>query len=92
MWHGFEGVGWGWLVFGAVHMALFWGLVILAIVALAKWLGGGSEQSGSIRPIDILKARYAKGEISRDEFERMKRDLSEHWVSVDPDQVRLPGR
>lgn len=76
MWSGMEGIGWGWIGIGLVHMVLFWALVILALVALVKWLGGGrpfSEQSA----IDILKARYAKGELTREQFEQLKRELAD---------------
>lgn len=73
MWHEMEGIGWGWLGLGIVHMVLFWGLVILAFAALLKWLGGGSLSAPSA--MDILKARYAKGELNREQFEQLKREL-----------------
>lgn len=41
------------------------------------WGGPGGGSSGSQTPLDILKTRYAKGEINREEFERMKKDISE---------------
>ena len=77
MWSGVDGMGWGWIGLGMVHMLLFWVLVILGIVVLARWLAGGS--SGDVRPraADILKARYARGEITREQFEQMKRDIGE---------------
>lgn len=75
MWHGLEGIGWGWLGIGLVHMALFWGLVILAFAALLKWLGGGPLSEPSA--MDILKARYAKGDLTREQFEQLKRELAE---------------
>ncbi|HVL34982.1 MAG TPA: SHOCT domain-containing protein [Burkholderiales bacterium] len=78
MWQGVEGMGWGWIGLGVLHMALFWVLVILGIVVLVKWLAGGGETSGPRsleRPLDILKARYARGEITREQYEQMKRDL-----------------
>lgn len=75
MWSGFEGMGWGWIGLGAIHMILFWALVILGIAALARLLSGGPRDEGAPRALDILKARYAKGEISREQFERMKRDV-----------------
>lgn len=71
------GSGWGWgMGFGWIFMILFWALVVLGIVALAKWLfaAGGSAGSGK-RPLDILKERYARGEIARDQYEQMRRDL-----------------
>lgn len=77
MWGGFDGMGWGWIGIGAVHMVLFWALVILALVAAVKWLTGGAARFDETRPIDILKARYARGELTREEFERMKRELAD---------------
>lgn len=68
MWNGMEAVGWGWIGLGAVHMLLFWGLVALGIAALVR---GASPDAGG-----ILKARYARGEITREQFERMKQDIA----------------
>ncbi|HYL88841.1 MAG TPA: SHOCT domain-containing protein [Burkholderiales bacterium] len=70
--------GWGWgMGFGWIFMILFWALVILGIVALAKWLfsvGGGAGSSGK-SALDLLKERYARGEVSREQYEQMRRDL-----------------
>ena len=64
--------------FGMISMVLFWVLVILGIVVLVKWIGASSA---SARPpsktaLDLLKERYARGEIDKREFEEKKRDLS----------------
>jgi putative membrane protein len=70
--------GWGWgMGFGWIFMILFWALVILGIVALARWIffTGGSAGGAGKRPLDILKERYARGEITRDQYEQMRRDL-----------------
>ena len=70
--------GWG-MGFGWIFMILFWALVILGILALARWLfspGGSGGSGGSGRaPLDILKERYARGEINREQYEQMRRDL-----------------
>ncbi len=77
MWYGMmNGYGWGWPAF--VHMALWWVLLILAIIVVVKWLAGGSPKGGPPREesaLDILKKRYARGEIGREEFDQKKRDL-----------------
>jgi len=75
MWYMHEGVGW-WMVFGWVWMVLSWGGLIALIVWGIKKL---TEQGGSAPkhdPLGVVKERYAKGEISREEFAQMKKDLS----------------
>ena len=53
---------------------LFWILVIAGAVFIVRWLRErGQEQKES--SLDILKKRYASGEIDRDAFEQMKKDL-----------------
>jgi putative membrane protein len=72
------GGGWGWSWFGLIHMVLWWFLIILGIVVLAKWLFGGSgagRGSPEQRALEILAERYARGEIDKKEFEEKKRDL-----------------
>ncbi len=65
--------GWG-MGFGWIFMILFWTLVILGIVYVVKLTGRGTK-NGKESPLDILKKRYAKGEISKEEFERMRDDI-----------------
>jgi putative membrane protein len=70
------GGGWGWSWFGIVHMVLWWFLIILGIVVLAKWLfGGGGQGAESDRALAILRERYARGEIDKQEFDARRRDL-----------------
>lgn len=80
MWGDWGSMGWGagWGVFGAVHMLLWWVLIILGIIVLAKWLFGGfprGERDTRDRALEILRERFARGEIQKDEFEQKKRDL-----------------
>jgi putative membrane protein len=72
------GMGW----FGMIMMLLFCVLVIAGIIFLIQRLVGstGSTNRSSndrtdSKAIDILEERYAKGEISHDEFEAMKKDI-----------------
>ncbi len=64
---------------GWIFMTLFWGVVLVGIVALVKWLVMQSSQNAAPRartPFEILQERYARGEVDRDEYEQKKRDLS----------------
>lgn len=73
--------GYWWWGFGALHMLLYWGLLILIVVALVKWVfgmpGGRSDAARREegRALEILKERYARGDIGKEEFEQKKRDL-----------------
>ena len=75
---GYGMMGW----FGPIMMLVFWGLLVLVLILLARWLWGltqkKQEQTGQESSLDILKRRYASGEIDREEFEQKKRDLSTH--------------
>jgi len=76
MWGGYD-YGWG-MGFGMISMVLFWVIVVLGIVVLVRWIGTGSTGAGQTpakSALDILKERYARGEIGREEFEQKKRDL-----------------
>ncbi|RJQ49254.1 MAG: SHOCT domain-containing protein [Gammaproteobacteria bacterium] len=68
--------GWFGPGFGGFFMILVWVLVIAGVAALIKWLASSSTQRGET-PLEILKARYARGEISKEEYERMRRELQE---------------
>jgi putative membrane protein len=80
MWHSGDGMGW-WMLWGGLMMVLFWGAIIALVIWAAQSLsrdGGGQAEHGPPRtPLEIAKERYARGEIGRDEFEQLKRDLEE---------------
>jgi putative membrane protein len=77
-----DGIGMGGMMIWGLVSVLF-GLLVLFLFILAaaygvKWVWGerssnriGSEESA----LDILKKRYARGEISKEEFERIKKEL-----------------
>lgn len=75
MWEVPAGMGW-WMAFGGVGMVLFWGgLIALTVWGIAK-LTKRSDPTSKRDPLDVAKERYARGEISKEEFEQIKRDLS----------------
>lgn len=62
-----------------LFMLIFWGLFILGLVVAVRWfVDRGKTKPGDLEPqtpLEILKMRYARGEITKDEFERMKQEL-----------------
>jgi len=65
------GMGFGWIL-----AILFWALILLGVAALAKWLFLGKRWPNSQgQPLDILKRRYARGELTREQYEQMRRDI-----------------
>ncbi len=79
MWYWQEGMGW-WMMFGGIWMLVFWGVVIALVVwGISKLRERGSSGSGTTEkrdPLDMAKERYARGEISQEEFDQIKKDLS----------------
>lgn len=75
---GMHPMPWMWGAWGLgmlLMMLVFWGLVIAGIVLAVRWLAGQSERSRPDRALDILRERYARGEIDKEEFEAKRRDL-----------------
>ena len=78
MWNG----GWhGWF-FGPIMMIIFIIVAVVVIVLLVRWLGGAGQGGVLPRPpgktpLDILKERFARGEIDKEEFEERRRVLGE---------------
>ena len=75
MWHYGDGMGW-WMIFGGLWMFIFWGgligLIVWGVNKLVRRNGNDRERN----PVAIARERYARGEISREEFEQLKKDLS----------------
>jgi putative membrane protein len=81
-WHDYGWqMGWGMMGwFAPIMMVVFWVAVIVAIVFLVRWLaasGGAGSRSPKSEDsaLEILKKRYARGEINKEEFEEKKKDL-----------------
>ena len=73
-----DGNGWGWMA-GGLMMLIFWGGLVALVVFLVRGFGARSPQSEEKRSgpdaEEILAERFARGEISEDEFDQRRRVL-----------------
>jgi putative membrane protein len=79
---GYEwGMPWYGMIFGPIMMIAVLAAIIAVVVLLVRWLGGSSmlplSHPAGKTPLDILKERFARGEIDKAEFEERKRTLLE---------------
>lgn len=65
----------GWGPWGIIVMLVFWLLVIAGAVALIRYWMNGRREPGERTSLRILEERYARGEISREEFIEKRKDL-----------------
>lgn len=73
-WYG--GWEWGWA--GWIMMIVWWVVIIWLVVTAIRWLTERSRPEGGSRgrpPLDILKERYARGEIDKKEYEERRKTL-----------------
>ncbi len=67
---------WGpWGIGMMLMMLVFWGLVIVALVLGIRWLITQGREPRADSALDILRQRYARGEINKDQFKALKRDF-----------------
>ncbi len=75
--NGSMGYGMGHGVFGMIFMIIFWGMILWGIVSLVKLIF--TRKTGNINRLssatEIARERYARGEIKKDEFDRIIKDL-----------------
>jgi putative membrane protein len=84
MWgYNMTGMGW-WMIISSL---IWFGLIAVAVWAFARWANRPSQPNASTTPpvpsaTEILRQRYARGEIDSDSLERMRRELE--TSSVEP--------
>ncbi len=72
MYYDFPMMSW----FGGFSMVLFWLVIIIGTIALINFLTNSNRENTTKQTaLDILKERYAKGEINKQEFEEKSRDI-----------------
>jgi len=70
---GWDHYPWGWSTMFV--MSIFLVLLVVGIVYLVRNLGGGKGAQREETALDVLEKRYARGEISREQFDEMKKDI-----------------
>lgn len=79
--YGNDGWGWGHMVFGPLMLILFIAVAVTVVVLIVRWLGGGGHAPAGGPPartaLDILRERYARGEIDKEEYEDRRRTLGD---------------
>lgn len=63
------------MAWGGSWMVLWWTLIILGIVALVRWSGRTDSSRQDRNALDIVKERFARGEIDQQEFQQKKHEL-----------------
>lgn len=79
MWpYGYSGA-WGWMSLGWITMVVFWVMVTAGVVALVRWASSRVIPDRHDHPdtsLEVLRRRYAAGELTKEQFESMKRDVA----------------
>ena len=74
------GMMWVWFLMMLFGLVVFVGIILLAVWAVTRFTGSDHPRPGSTSnspedPLVILQRRYARGEITREEYERIRSDL-----------------
>ncbi len=72
MWQGHDGMGW-WMVFGGIIWLFVWGSVIWLIVSAVR---PRERKEPAPDAMEVARRRYASGEITREAYQQLQRDLS----------------
>src|SRR4030065_1598826 len=67
---------WGWGVGMMFMMFVFWALVIVALIVGIRWFMAQGPRARADSALEILRQRYARGEIEKDEFDAKKKGLA----------------
>ena len=63
------------MVVGLAWSLIFWGGIIFLVVWGIRAIAGGQRLAGPSDPMTVLKERYARGEMTREQYQQMKADL-----------------
>lgn len=68
-WHMYEGMSWG----GGLYMLVIFALIVVGGIAVVRWSLKPGDSNDSA--LGILQQRYARGELTKEQFEAMKKDI-----------------
>lgn len=71
-----DGWGWGGWLLMSIFMVVFWGTIVALGIWLVRSMSPHSHPEAGSAALDIARDRYARGEISDEEFQRIKAGLS----------------
>jgi len=74
-WHMHSQWGWLWVIGLILVMLLFWGIFFLGLFVALRWMLGKVRGKRQDKALEILRQRYARGEITKEDFEAKKYDL-----------------
>jgi putative membrane protein len=74
MWHTGAGMGW-WMMFGSLLWLVFWGTIVYLVVWFVRDRQS-TQQDRREEPIELAKRRYASGQITCEEYDRIRHDLA----------------
>ena len=74
MWCFEEGFG-GWAWFGGIGMIFFWAVILALAVWFVMFLIRNNRGENISEALNIVKERYAKGEITKDEYDQYRKNL-----------------
>ena len=63
----------GWMI---IVWIIIIGLIVWGIIALVRYTGSAKATDQKHNPVDIARERYARGEITREEYEQIRKDLT----------------
>ena len=90
MWHMGDGWGW-WMLMGWIWIVALWGLIAWGLFTVARAVGSKREDTPrELSALAILEQRYARGELSHEQFEEMRRRL--HSTAAVEEMTPAPAR
>lgn len=73
--YGMHGISYGGFEWGWILMIAVMALIVLGVILFVRYTARNQLEANKSNPLDVLKHRYAKGEITKKQFDEIKKDL-----------------